>query len=61
VSCCFAILPDESSEGTVTPLALFESLEDALEWGAQHYQGGSFRVRYVAVEEVAPPAPTEAD
>ena len=32
VSCCFAILPDENAEGTVTAApALFENLEDALE------------------------------
>jgi hypothetical protein len=59
---CFAILPDESSEGTVTPApALFENLEDALEWGARRYRGGTFRVRYVAVEELPPPPPADAD
>ena len=61
MSCCFAILPDESSEGTVTAApALFENLEEALEWGALHYRGGTFRVRYVAVEELGAPASAEA-
>ena len=56
---CFVILPDEKSEGTVTAApALFENLEEALEWGARRYRGGTFRVRYVAVEEVPPPQPS---
>ena len=59
LSCCFAILPDEATEEEL-PLAFFENLEDALEWGAQRYRGGSFRVRYVAVEEVPPPPPPDA-
>ncbi len=60
MSGCFAILPDEGSEQT-PPLALFENLEDALEWGARRYRGGTFRVRYVSVEEVPPPPPPDAD
>ena len=60
MSCCFAILPDEGADEAL-PLALFENLEDALEWGAQRYRGGSFRVRYVAVEEVPPPPSPTAD
>jgi hypothetical protein len=60
VSSCFAILPDESAEGA-PPLALFENLEDALEWGARRYRGGTFRVRYVAVDEIPIPPLPEAD
>ena len=62
MSGCFAILPDESAEGTVTSApALFDNLEDALEWGARRYRGGTFRVRYVAVEEMPAPKPADAD
>jgi hypothetical protein len=46
--CCFAILPDDApTEETPRPLAVFEDLQDALEWGARHYSGGAFRVRYL--------------
>ena len=45
---CFAILPDEpSADGTSRPLALFQTLEDAIEWGSKRYQGGAFRIRFV--------------
>jgi hypothetical protein len=47
MSCCFAILPDEpANDETLTPAAVFADLEDALEWGAKHFQG-AFRVRYL--------------
>lgn len=47
-TCCFAILPDdEPEEGvTVRPVAMFETIEDAMDWGLHHYKGGAFRVRY---------------
>ena len=52
--CCFAILPDEpTTEGPVRPLAVFASLEDAMDWGSRHYRGGAFRIRYVDVVAVA--------
>ena len=50
LSCCFAIVPDESPAGEAArPLAMFESLEDAMEWGSQRYAGGAFRIRYLQV------------
>ena len=50
MSCCFAIIPDECPAGEAArPLAMFESLEDAMEWGSQRYAGGAFRIRYLQV------------
>jgi hypothetical protein len=47
-TCCFAILPDEEPEegAVVRPVAMFETIEDAMDWGLHHYKGGAFRVRY---------------
>ena len=46
-TCCFAIVPDEDAADTdVRPVAMFETIEDAMDWGLHHYKGGSFRVRY---------------
>ena len=57
--CCFAILPDEpSGDETPRPTAVFQDLEDALDWGSRHFQGRAFRVRYlelIAVGEGSKP------
>lgn len=49
-TCCFAIVPDddgaEASPADVRPVAMFETIEDAMDWGLHHYKGGAFRVRY---------------
>jgi hypothetical protein len=48
-TCCFAILPDVDAEEATTaprPVAMFETIEDAMDWGLHHYKGGAFRVRY---------------
>ena len=50
MSCCFAIIPD----GAVAAVAVFESLEDAMEWGVQKYGGGKFKIRHVSVTESHP-------
>jgi hypothetical protein len=42
---CYAIVPDGFSE----PSALFEDLEDAMEWGLHRYGGDAFQIRYVEV------------
>ncbi len=47
MTCCFAIIPD----GTTFPAAVFESLEDAMEWGVQKYGGGRFSIRHIPVTE----------
>ena len=41
-----------------TPVALFASIEDAMDWALTRYKGGSFRLRYepVAVIERESPA-----
>jgi hypothetical protein len=49
VSCCFAIIPD----GGEVPVAVFESLEDAMEWGVHKYGGGRFTIRHVPVTQAA--------
>lgn len=47
MNCCFGIIPD----GDIVPVALFASLEDAMEWGVHKYGGGKFSIRHVAVAE----------
>lgn len=47
-TCCYAIIPD----GTNDPAALFENLEDAMEWGLARYGDDSFQIRYVEVTSV---------
>ena len=34
-------------------MAVFESLEDAMEWGVQKYGGGRFTIRHVPVTQAA--------
>jgi hypothetical protein len=47
VECCFAIFPDEIAPGTrAKPIAIFDTLEDAMEWALQRFKGGAFRLRY---------------
>jgi hypothetical protein len=50
MTCCFAIIPD----GTTEPAALFEELEDAMEWGLRRYGDDRFQIRYVEVSSPAP-------
>lgn len=33
------------------PVAVFESLEDAMDWGVRKYGGGQFTIRHVPVTE----------
>jgi hypothetical protein len=47
VECCFAIFPDDTTAGSrPRPIAIFDTLEDAMEWGLQRFKGGAFRLRY---------------
>ena len=48
MTCCFGVFPD----GSADPAAVFESLEDALDWAVQKY-GEGFSIRHVPVAEVA--------
>lgn len=52
--CCFAIIPDDISSESAGPVALFQSIEDAMDWGLSRYKGGSFRVRYERLMLVEP-------
>jgi hypothetical protein len=47
VDCCFAIFPDETASGArARPIAIFDTLEDAMDWALQRFKGGAFRLRY---------------
>jgi hypothetical protein len=46
---CFAIIPDLTGQ----PAALFEDLEDAVDWALRRYGGDTFRIRYVEVTPLA--------
>jgi hypothetical protein len=49
MTCCFAIIPD----GASAPAALFESLEDAMEWAVMKYGGDKFSIKHVAAADVS--------
>ena len=55
---CFAVFPDEQADSAVSsPVAVFEYLEDAMNWGLERFKGGAFRLKYqrcVMVEEESP-------
>jgi len=51
MNCCYAIVPD----GTDEPAALFEALEDAMDWGLRRYGGDAFQIRYVEVTSLEAP------
>ncbi len=47
VDCCFAIFPDDVTPGArARPIAIFDTLEDAMDWALQRFKGGAFRLRY---------------
>jgi len=41
-------------------VAVFESLEDAMEWGVHKYGGGRFTIRHMPVTQAAPARPKKA-
>jgi hypothetical protein len=44
---CFAIFPDDPSPAAGgTPIAVFDCLEDAMNWGLERFKGGAFRLKY---------------
>jgi hypothetical protein len=45
---CFAIFPD----GATTPSAVFQNLEDAMEWGLKRYGDDAFGIRYLEMARV---------
>jgi hypothetical protein len=51
MTCCYAIVPD----GSCDPVALFEALEDAMDWGLQRFGDDAFQIRYVEVTSVDAP------
>jgi hypothetical protein len=50
LTCCFAIIPD----GVDVPVAVFENLEDAMDWGVRKYGGGRFTIRHMPVTQSMP-------
>ena len=50
LTCCFAIIPD----GNDVPVAVFENLEDAMDWGVRKYGGGRFTIRHMPIQQSAP-------
>lgn len=49
---CFAIVPD----GHQHPTAMFDDLEDAMEWGLNKYGGDRFSIRRFTYLEASEPA-----
>ena len=45
---CFAIFPD----GAASPAAVFENLEDAMDWGLRRYGDDAFGIRYLEMARV---------
>jgi hypothetical protein len=43
------VIPDDGIVDQQTPVALFASIEDAMDWALSRYKGGSFRLRYEPV------------
>ena len=54
---CFAIFPD----GAATPSALFENLEDAMEWGLKRYGDDAFGIRYLEMARVQKDTPDSSE
>jgi hypothetical protein len=48
MNCCFAIVPDGAGE----PAAVFEELEDAMDWGVKRYGNDAFQIRFLEVATV---------
>ncbi len=55
----FAIVPEDPSSpsGLGHPVAVFEHLEDALEWAALRFAARPFRIRYVSLLETGGDVP----
>jgi hypothetical protein len=47
--CCFGIFPD----GVPRPVAVFQDLEDAIDWGVRRYGSGRFGIRHVDLNDPA--------
>ena len=45
---CFAVFPD----GAQAPTAVFENLEDAMDWGLKRYGDDAFGIRYLEMAKV---------
>jgi hypothetical protein len=45
---CFAVFPD----GAGSPAAIFEDLEDAMDWGLKRYGDDAFGIRYLEMAKV---------
>jgi hypothetical protein len=47
MSQCYAIVPDDREE----PVAVFDDLEDAMEWALRKFGGDKFRIKHVEYVE----------
>jgi hypothetical protein len=47
MNCCFAVYPDNDEPRS--PQAVFETLEDALEWASVRVPGGACRIGHIAL------------
>lgn len=48
VTCCYTVIPDSTGE----PVAVFEDLEDAVDWGLRRYGCDAFGIRYFEVTPI---------
>jgi hypothetical protein len=55
MNCCYGIFRD----GETAPVAVFEDLEDAMEWGVLKFGGGRFSIRHVPL--AAEPTPSSGE
>jgi hypothetical protein len=55
LNCSYAIIPDDS----LNPVALFSDLEDAMDWGLQHFGGQAFKIKHIAVAVIEHECPAK--
>ena len=63
VQLCFAVFPDKDppTRSSGAPIALFDSLEDAMDWGLGRFPGGAFRLKYLKFILLEGEQPNRAD
>jgi len=55
LNCSYAIIPDDS----LNPIALFSDLEDAMDWGLQHFGGNAFKIKHISAAEIERECPVK--
>jgi hypothetical protein len=53
MNCCYAIFPDDRDDET-QPTAVFEHIEDAMDYASSRYATGNCRIKYIALAAVQP-------